>query len=108
MAERDGVVLVWGASTSVGANAVQLARAAGYAVIGTASPKNHGFVQDLGAEAVFDYRDDGATRRILDALGDRELVGTLAFGQGSLTPHAPDRPDGHRLPLGSRRRTRRR
>lgn len=88
-ADRDGVVLVWGASTSVGANAVQLARAAGYAVIGTASPKNHGFVQDLGAEAVFDYRDDGAARRILEALADRELAGTLAFGQGSLTRTLP-------------------
>ncbi|MBB1198394.1 zinc-binding alcohol dehydrogenase family protein [Curtobacterium flaccumfaciens] len=87
--EQPGVILVWGASTSVGANAVQLARAAGYAVIGTASPKNHGFVQDLGAEAVFDYRDDGAARRILEALADRELAGTLAFGQGSLTRTLP-------------------
>lgn len=87
--DRDGVVLVWGASTSVGANAVQLARAAGYAVIGTASPKNHAFVQDLGAEAVFDYRDDGAARRILEALADRDLAGTLAFGQGSLTRTLP-------------------
>ncbi|MBF4613394.1 zinc-binding alcohol dehydrogenase family protein [Curtobacterium sp. VKM Ac-1376] len=88
-AERNGVVLVWGASTSVGANAVQLARAAGYAVIGTASPKNHAFVQSLGAEAVFDYRDDAAARRILEELADQELAGTLAFGRGSLTRTLP-------------------
>ncbi|WP_144714857.1 zinc-binding alcohol dehydrogenase family protein [Curtobacterium pusillum] len=88
-APRDGVVLVWGASTSVGANAVQLARAAGYAVIGTASAKNHAFVQSLGAESVVDYRDPSAARRILDALADRQLAGTLAIGQGSLTRTVP-------------------
>ncbi|MCD1634764.1 hypothetical protein K7H91_13395 [Martelella mediterranea] len=31
-------LLVWGASSSVGSNAVQLATASGYAVIATASP----------------------------------------------------------------------
>ncbi|OIH93060.1 MULTISPECIES: zinc-binding alcohol dehydrogenase family protein [unclassified Curtobacterium] len=87
--DRGQVVLVWGASTSVGANAVQLARAAGNAVIGTASPRNHAFVRSLGAEAVFDYRDDGAARRIVEALADRQLAGTLAFGQGSLTRTLP-------------------
>ncbi|KAK2676896.1 Polyketide synthase, enoylreductase domain [Fusarium oxysporum f. sp. vasinfectum] len=40
-------VLVWGASTSVGRNAVQLAVAAGYDVIATASPKNWDTVRSL-------------------------------------------------------------
>ena len=53
---RDDVVLVWGASTSVGCNAVQLARASGYIVL-TAGTNNHELVRSLGAEAVFDCRD---------------------------------------------------
>lgn len=48
-------VLIWGASTSVGCNAVQLAAAAGYEVIATASPKNFEQAKKLGASQVFDY-----------------------------------------------------
>ncbi|WP_206690455.1 zinc-binding alcohol dehydrogenase family protein [Quadrisphaera sp. INWT6] len=46
--ERGETVLVWGASTSVGSNAVQLARGAGYRVVATASPHNHDLVRSLG------------------------------------------------------------
>src|ERR1700694_3491446 len=52
----DQSVLIWGASTSVGCNAVQLAALAGYDVVATASPRNHAYVTALGARAVFDYR----------------------------------------------------
>ncbi|WIB68413.1 zinc-binding alcohol dehydrogenase family protein [Curtobacterium sp. MCBD17_035] len=82
---RRAVVLVWGASTSVGCNAVQLARASGYDVLGTASDRNHDLVRGLGAEQVFDYHDPDAERRITDAIGDRPLAGTIAIGAGSLT-----------------------
>jgi NADPH:quinone reductase-like Zn-dependent oxidoreductase len=47
-------LLVWGGSTSVGSNAIQLAVAAGYEVITTASPKNFEYVKRLGAIEVFD------------------------------------------------------
>jgi NADPH:quinone reductase-like Zn-dependent oxidoreductase len=82
---RGDVVLVWGASTSVGCNAVQLARASGFAVLATAGPKNHDLVRSLGAETVFDYRDPDVDRRIIGALQQRRLAGTIAIGQGSLT-----------------------
>lgn len=82
---RCDVVLVWGASTSVGSNAVQLARASGFTVLATAGRKNHEFVRSLGAEAVFDYRDADVVQGIIGALGDRQLAGTIAIGQGSLT-----------------------
>ncbi|WP_250031141.1 hypothetical protein [Paractinoplanes maris] len=49
-------VLVWGGSTSAGSNAIQLAVAAGYDVITTASPRNADRLADLGAARVFDYR----------------------------------------------------
>jgi NADPH:quinone reductase-like Zn-dependent oxidoreductase len=83
--ERDDVVLVWGASTSVGTNAVQLARASGFTVIATAGRKNHDFVRSLGAETVVDYRDADADQQVIRAIGDRRLAGTIAIGNGSLS-----------------------
>lgn len=82
--EHGRTVLVWGASTSVGSNAVQLARAAGYRVVGTASPRNHEFVRQLGAQEVFDYRARDVVAQIVAALRDHELAGTYAIGAGSL------------------------
>ncbi|RGP69250.1 hypothetical protein FLONG3_7886 [Fusarium longipes] len=77
-------VLVWGASTSVGRNAVQLAVAAGYDVIGTASPKNWDLVQSLGASAVFDYHSPSVVQDVASAFKDRKCAGAVAIGQGSL------------------------
>jgi NADPH:quinone reductase-like Zn-dependent oxidoreductase len=48
-------VLVHRASGGVGFSAVQIAVALGAHVIGTASPKNHGFLTDAGAAEVLDY-----------------------------------------------------
>jgi NADPH:quinone reductase-like Zn-dependent oxidoreductase len=78
-------VLVWGASTSVGCNAVQLARASGFRVFATAGRKNHDFVRSLGAEAVFDYRDTDVDQQLIDALSAFRLAGTIAIGRGSLS-----------------------
>ena len=61
------VVLVHAASGGVGHLAVQLARAAGARVVGTAGSKNREFVLGLGAEEIVDYtRDDfvPAVRRL--------------------------------------------
>ncbi|MCI4658893.1 zinc-binding alcohol dehydrogenase family protein [Cryobacterium zhongshanensis] len=82
---RGEVVLVWGASTSVGSNAVQLARASGYTVIATAGRQNHDFVRSLGAQAVFDYRDHEVDQQIVEAIGHRHLAGSIAIGAGALT-----------------------
>lgn len=80
------VVLVWGASTSVGSNAVQLAVAAGYDVIATASPRNHAWIRQLGAAAVYDYRSPTIVRDLVDAMGGRDLAGAVAIGAGSARP----------------------
>jgi NADPH:quinone reductase-like Zn-dependent oxidoreductase len=48
-------VLVHRAAGGVGFNAVQIAVALGAHVIGTASPRNHGFLKDAGAAEVLDY-----------------------------------------------------
>ena len=79
-------VLIWGGSTSVGSNAIQLAVAAGYEVFTTASPRNHEYVCQLGAAKAFDYRNPTVVRDIVKALKGRELAGALAIATGSAKP----------------------
>jgi NADPH:quinone reductase-like Zn-dependent oxidoreductase len=76
-------LLVWGGSTSVGSNAIQLAVAAGYDVVTTASPRNFDYVKRLGARAVFDYRSKTVIADIIAALRGEEIAGALAIGAGS-------------------------
>ena len=49
-------VLIHGAAGGVGSAAVQIAKAAGARVIGTASANNHQFLRSLGVDQVIDYR----------------------------------------------------
>jgi NADPH:quinone reductase-like Zn-dependent oxidoreductase len=76
-------LLVWGGSTSVGSNALQLAVAAGYDVVTTASPHNFDYVRRLGARAAFDYRSKTVVADIVGDLHGREIAGALAIGVGS-------------------------
>ena len=82
--ERPETVLVWGASTSVGNNAVQLAANAGYRVVATASPRNADLVRGLGAAEVFDYRERSVVADLVCSLRGHTLAGIVAIGQGSL------------------------
>lgn len=82
----DETVLIWGGSTSVGSNAIQLAVAAGYEVITTASPKNFNYVKKLGASQAFDYKSKTVVTNIIDALKDKTSAGALAIGDGSADP----------------------
>ncbi|EKG11423.1 Alcohol dehydrogenase superfamily zinc-containing [Macrophomina phaseolina MS6] len=77
-------LLVWGGSTSLGSNAIQLAVAAGYEVIATASPKNFEYVTGLGASKVFDYRSPTAVADIIDVLQSKTSAGAIAIGAGSM------------------------
>ncbi|MEW2298455.1 medium chain dehydrogenase/reductase family protein [Streptomyces sp. NPDC006655] len=88
-----GTILVHGANGGVGTVLVQLARAAGLRVIGTASPRHHDALRDLGVTPV-DYRDEdvparvrelapGGVDAVFDHLGGRSVVdswGLLAPG----------------------------
>ncbi|BCO46851.1 zinc-binding alcohol dehydrogenase family protein [Mycobacterium intracellulare] len=85
-ADRGETVLVWGGSTSVGSNAIQLARHAGYRVVATSSPHNFGYLRSLGAAAAVDYHSRTAAQELIDKIGDSPLAGTLAIGNGSLAP----------------------
>lgn len=57
-------LLIWGASSSVGSSAVQLARNLGFKVFATASPAHHQYLRSLGAFEVFDYRDPAVVDKI--------------------------------------------
>ena len=70
-------VLVWGGSSSVGCNAIQLAVAAGYDCVTTASPRNRQLLTDLGASQVFDHADPGVVEVIVEALRGTVLAGAL-------------------------------
>ncbi|SFW83770.1 medium chain dehydrogenase/reductase family protein [Amycolatopsis australiensis] len=107
-------ILVHGASGGVGSTLVQLARAAGIEVIGTASARNAEVVTSLGATHV-DYRGDvpsrvralapGGVDAVFDHVGGPGIVesfrllapgGTLvAYGSAS----TKDEPGNSRLPV---------
>lgn len=68
----DETLLVHGASGGVGLAAVQIARAAGLRVIGTAgTPQGLDLVRQEGAEQVFNHRTVGYEQRLMDHTGGR-------------------------------------
>ncbi|REB08573.1 NADP-dependent oxidoreductase [Sporosarcina sp. BI001-red] len=54
--EGDSVFIA-GASGAIGTFAIQFAKARGWKVAGSASPKNHDYMKSLGADKTVDYRD---------------------------------------------------
>jgi NADPH:quinone reductase-like Zn-dependent oxidoreductase len=84
-APRPETVLVWGGSTGVGSNAIQLARGAGYRVVATASPRNFDYLLSLGADAAIDRNSRGAVDEVVAAIGVGPLAGSLSIGVGSLS-----------------------
>jgi len=76
-------VIIWGGSTSVGCNAIQLAVAAGYEIFSTASPKNHEYLKTLGASQVFDYRSPTVAEDMIRTLKGKSIAGALSIGKGA-------------------------
>ncbi|KLU81757.1 zinc-binding oxidoreductase CipB [Magnaporthiopsis poae ATCC 64411] len=79
--EAPEVVLIWGGSSSVGCNAIQLATAAGYQVVTTCSPKNFDLVRSLGAKAAFDY---GSKTVVDDVVRECRAMGGVVAGAMSI------------------------
>jgi NADPH:quinone reductase-like Zn-dependent oxidoreductase len=76
-------LIVWGGSTSVGSNAIQLAVAAGYEVFTTCSPRNFPYVTKLGASKVFDYNSKTVVPDMINAFKGKTAAGALTMGQGA-------------------------
>lgn len=95
-------VLVNAAAGGVGHLAVQIAKARGAYVIGTARAEKHGFLADLGADEAIDYteRDPGEVVRdadvVLDLVGGETALRSLpAVRDGGLLVAVPS---GRHLP----------
>ena len=73
-ADSNEALIVWGAASSVGASAVQIARVFGWKILATASPQHHDWLRKLGATEIFDYRDPEVVAKIGQAAKDRGLV----------------------------------
>lgn len=77
-------LLVWGGSSSVGSNAIQLAVAAGYEVITTASAHNYDYVRKLGASQCFDYHNPTIIEDVAKSLHGKDFVGAFdSIGDGT-------------------------
>jgi NADPH:quinone reductase-like Zn-dependent oxidoreductase len=76
-------LLVWGGSTSVGSNAIQLAVAAGYEVFTTPSPRNFEYVKKLGASKAFDYRSKTVIDDLVRAFEGKTTAGAISIGNGA-------------------------
>lgn len=83
-------VLIHGAAGGVGSAAVQIARAAGARVIGTASANNLEFLKSIGADQVIDYR----TQRFEDLARNVDLVLNTANAETTARSVAIVRPGG--------------
>ena len=77
-------VLIWGGSSAVGSNAIQLAKAAGFQVITTCSPRSFDYVKNLGASKVFDYNSPSVTDDIAAEL-DKGTCAGIYLAAGKVT-----------------------
>lgn len=83
-------VLIHAAAGGVGHLAVQIARARGAHVIGTASAVHHDFVRGLGADEVIDYH----TTDVVEVVRDVDVVLDPLGGESPLRSLATLRPGG--------------
>ncbi|CZR41702.1 uncharacterized protein FPRO_11292 [Fusarium proliferatum ET1] len=65
MSPKDEYIFIYAGSTSAGLYHIQLAKAAGYTVVTTASPRSSQLVKQYGADAVFDYNSPSVAEDII-------------------------------------------
>jgi NADPH:quinone reductase-like Zn-dependent oxidoreductase len=83
------MLLIWGGATCVSCNSIQLAVAAGYEVVASASPKNFDLLKKLGASQLFDDNSRSVVEDLaaffqgktsagtLDCIGPADIQGTV-------------------------------
>ena len=70
-------VLIYGGSSGVGLNAIQLAVASGYEVVTTSSAKNFDLVKSQGASQVLDHTKPSITQDLIAALKGKKVAGAV-------------------------------
>jgi NADPH:quinone reductase-like Zn-dependent oxidoreductase len=75
-------ILIWGGASSVGQYAIQFAKLGGLRVLTTASAKNFDLVRGLGADEVFDYRDEGVVEKIRAVTGNALDIAIDTISEG--------------------------
>ncbi|XXH02820.1 hypothetical protein Hte_009207 [Hypoxylon texense] len=79
-------ILVWGGSSAVSSNGIQLAQAAGSDVITTCSPGNFEYVKDLGAGEAFDHNSLCVTKDIVAKLDEGACAGIYVAAGSTRDP----------------------
>ncbi|KAI0178113.1 chaperonin 10-like protein [Pestalotiopsis sp. NC0098] len=102
-------ILIWGAASSVGQQAIQVLKYYGYHnLIATASPAHHDYLKQLGAAQVVDYRDPKVAELLLDAgkkvRGNAQpaipmVIDCIGSQEGSLKPIAKVAQKGTRVAI---------
>ena len=75
-------ILIWDGASAVGQYAIQFAKLCGLRVLTTASSKNFDLVKGLGADEVFDYRDEDVVEKIRAATGNTLDIAIDTISEG--------------------------
>jgi NADPH:quinone reductase-like Zn-dependent oxidoreductase len=77
-AEDKKAFIVWGAGSSIGSRAVQIAKSRGFTVYATSSARHHSNLIAMGASKVFDYSDADVVDKIVNSVKEGDV--SLEYG----------------------------
>lgn len=96
--QEGQTVLIQAGAGGVGHYAVQFAHSIGATVYTTASPRNHEFLQELGANVVIDYN----TERFEDVVGNVDVVFDMIGGDVLERSYTVVKPGGYIVAITSK------
>lgn len=85
------VIILWGASSSVGTNALQLLKSSSpsYRVIALSSPHNHSLLTSLGADICLDYTDPSLITKVASLVKDNRWTSAGILAAAGFLPPGP-------------------
>ena len=114
-------IIIWGATSSVGIMAAQIAKDIGFTVFATASQRHHDYLKGLGVDELADYKDADVVSKLVAAAKSKGVPITFGFdainegdtvfqtaeilsqgsqGQGGTLAHTLEIPKGKSLATG--------
>ncbi|KAF5609128.1 TOXD [Fusarium pseudoanthophilum] len=98
LSPKDEAIFIYAGSTSAGLYNIQLAKAAGYTVVTTASPRSTELVKRYGADAVFDYNSPSVAEDIVKQLPKiTKAVDCFSEGKSTSVCAAVLKPNGGKV-----------